>query len=85
MNNVSLSKHLWKLSYVVFTIVILWAIWIFGFWYYYDEKISLAEGSILLGLFVITIMIREIALTALNQERRKNSENLKKIYNKSGK
>jgi len=67
-----LGNRLWRFSYVLIIIIILWAIWIFGFvWQYYDDTISFDEGGILLGLLFIIVMVRETALSLFKKEGNK--------------
>ncbi len=70
MKNILLANRLWKFSYALIVIIILWAIWIFGFvLYYYEDSISFLEGGVLLGLCGIMIFIRETVLKMFRKER----------------
>jgi hypothetical protein len=67
-----LIDRLWKFSYVLMAIIVLWGIWIFGFiWFYYDDTISFVEGGVLIGLSFIMIAVRESALTLFRKETNK--------------
>ena len=64
-------KRLWRFSYIIFSIMILWGIWIFGFIrQYYDNSISGIEGGILIILGFLIIILRETALAGLKKTRR---------------
>jgi len=61
--------RLWNFTYLLLSISLLWAVWIFGgIWMYFDEKISAVDGGTLIVLLFATIIIREVSLAGIRKE-----------------